>query len=622
MRSLMRCLVVLCALVVGFAPTGKLVAQEGASSLQGEVTRRFKDLHERMQKLQLLKAATQPDESAVLATGNKFIQERELQTSLEQIQKLIEDSRWDEALQRIDGVQTDLQNLLDVLLSRKLDVEKLLAEIKRLEAYKKEIEKLITEQREEKEESSKGAELEKQLQDIAEAKAAVEKLIDEQKATRKEAEQAGLSATPEKAAQLEKREADHKEKAEALAEKLEKIEKAADKKDESSSPKPAEDPKKAGEGSCSGSCKGASGAMGQAQQKLQKNRPEHSLQDMDEALRKLEETKKSLEAMAEDAQRRLKQLPFEQNQKKQEVTQIKTDHVAEAMEKDDADPKKNPEHKQTPGKKNVQQAVPKQKAAAGQLKEYKPGKAQQDQQDAQEELEKAKKELEDALAQLRQQLSDEVLRALEERFGQMLEKQRELSARTKAADRLARNALTASGAAPTEVVNRSRDIGRGEHELSGDASDALRLLQEEGTSAAFPAIVEMLRDDLTHCGEMLEQTMTGTATQDQQAEIEQTLKDLIDALRRQIEMNDATGQCGQCNGMPALVPLSAELRLVMIKQKRVNKQTEDFDKAVPDAQRRSTDSQDRATELSRQQGRVEDLMRRMATKMEKDGANK
>ena len=624
MTSVFRCLALLCVLLVGLAPAAPLTAQEGAATLQAEVNRRFKDLHERMQKLQIVKAATAPDESSILESGNRFIQERELSAAMADVQKLIEAGRWDEAVQRMDGVQTDLQNLLDVLLARKLDVEKLLAEIKRLEAYKKAVEELIAEQKAEKEASAEAEALEKHLAELEAAKKAIESLIEEQKATRAETEQLGLSAQPDKAAAMEKREGEHKEKAEALAEKLEKLEKAAEKN--GTSPKPSEAPKpdaKPGEGSAgSGSCKGASGAMGKAQENLQKNKPERSLEDMDEALRRLESAKKQLEEMTEEARRKLEQLPFDSQAKKQEVTQIKTDKLAEEMEKHDKNPAENPEQKNTPGKKNIQQAVPKQKAAAGQLKEYKPAKAKQDQQDAQEDLEKAKQELEDALAQLRQQLSDEVLRALEERFGQMLEVQKELSARTKAADRLSRNALTADGGVPQEVVKRARDIGRGEHGLSGEAGDALKLLQEEGTSAAFPAVVEMLRDDLTQAGDMLEASKTATVTQELQAEIEQTLKDLIDALRRQIEMNDATGQCAQCNGQPALVPLSAELKLVMIKQKRVNKSTQKFDTDVPEEQRTKDEARDRATELSRQQGRVEDLMRRMALKMEKDAANR
>ena len=37
------------------------------------------------------------------------------------------------------------------------------------------------------------------------------------------------------------------------------------------------------------------------------------------------------------------------------------------------------------------------------------------------------------------------------------------------------------------------------------------------------------------------------------------------------------GQCSSCNGVPQLVPLSAELKLVQALQKRVHKQTKQYD---------------------------------------------
>jgi hypothetical protein len=288
------------------------------------------------------------------------------------------------------------------------------------------------------------------------------------------------------------------------------------------------------------------------------------------------------------------------------------------MEQDDRQQSGQDGAGQTPGKQNVQQAVPEQKAAAGQLKEQKPGEAKERQEQAAQSLEEAQKALEEALAQLRQELQDEVLRALEERFATMLAKQRELSARTKAADQVRAEALTAQEGPPAQVVQRAGEIAVGERELAGEASDALKLLQEEGTTAAFPAVVEMVHDDLLAVANRLEQTETGRPTQALQADIEQTLSDLIDALRRQIEENQGGGACN-CNGQPVLVPTSAELKLVMIKQKRVNRRTQEFDNAVPDQLRDTEEARAEAQDLAEKQSVVEELLRKMADKMSKEG---
>lgn len=628
MNTIIRSAALACACMVAavdFAP-----AQDRATSLQAEAKRRFEDLHERMQRLQIEKAATDPDEGRVLEAGNRFIQERRIKDGMAEVEQLIAGSRFDEALARMDGVHEDLQRLIDLLLDRDLDLEKLLDEIARLEKYQERVADLLAEQLDEKEAAARTEALERHLQELDAAREATAKLLEEQKALRAQANAAGLEAPEPAAREMADREKQLKDRAENLADKLEQIEKDGEKLGTGKGePKPADpkegapkagDPKDAAKpGSCSGSCKGAAGAMGKAEQQLQKNKPERSLQDMDEAVRKLEETMQQLEQMSEEAKRKLLELPFEQQVRAQEQTRIDTDRLAEDMEGDDrAAEEKGEGPKQTPGKKNVQQAVPKQKAAAGQLKEYVPGKAEQEQQDAAEQLEQAQKALEDALAQLRQQLQDEVLRALEERFGAMLEKQKELSARTKAADRLAQNAVTAAGQAPAQVVQRAVEIANGEHGLAGEAGDALKLLQQEGTTAAYPALVELLREDLVRTAGRLEQTKTGDLTQQLQADIEQTLKDLIDALRRQIEMNASQGGSCMCNGQPVLVPTSAELKLVMLRQKHVNRKTTAYDERVPAEQRGAEDAIEAATEISRQQGVVEDLLRRMAVKMAKD----
>ncbi len=632
----------LCAALalVAFCVTGTeaLRAQNEATTLQQEAERKFSELHERMQKLQLLKAESEPDAAATLDAGNRFIQERELRQAMSEVRSLLGDERYDEALAQMDAVTKDLQRLLDLLLDRNLDLQDLLDEIKRLEEYKDRVEELLTEQQDHKDRSAEAEALEKHLQELEEAKDAVQQLIDDQDKLRDAANKAGLQAAENAAKEMSEAEGDLKQRTEDLEPKLRKLErdaeKLAEKKGEAKDGAPKDgkpsDPKsgepkdgeskdgKPGEGKCSGACQGASKSMGQAQEKLQKNQPERSLEDMDRAKAKLQESLNELEKLSEDAKRRLMQLPYDQQSKAQERTKVSTDKLAQDMESDDKKGDSEGKPQQTPGKRNVQQAVPKQKAAAGQLKEYKPGEAKQDQQDALDQLEKAKKELEDALAQLRQELQDEVLRALEERFAEMLERQKVLGERTKAADRLAEQSVTAEGTVPRAVADRALEIGAGERELAGEAHDALKLLEEDGSTAGFPEVVGILRDDLNSVADRLERAKVAAVTQAMQAEIEQTLKDLIDALRRTIEQKEGGGQPCQCNGQPVLVPRSAELKLVMIKQKRVNSRTKAYDEEVPEQLRVTDEARDAAGELARQQGKVEDLLRKIATQIQKD----
>ncbi|MGA1605472.1 MAG: hypothetical protein ACO4CT_00700 [Planctomycetota bacterium] len=610
---------VLVSLLAGLAAVPSVAAQDRATELEAEARRRFEDLHARMQKLHAVKLESDPAEAEVLSAGNRLIQERRLKVSLDGIAGLIRDARFDEALSSMAALQGDLQALLDLLLSRSTDVDSLLQEIERLEEYRDRVGDLLEEQRAEKEAAARSEALAQRLRDLEAARNAADALLTEQKSLRDEANAAGLSTEPKKAADMAAREGNLAQRAENLAERLDKLGKEG--------AEPSEDPASPGQKPEDGqpsdpqqgarSAKAAAGAMGQAQKQLGQNQPENALPDMDEAKRRLEQTVEEIDRMTEETKRQLMELPFEDQAEAQEATQAATDRLAQEMESDDRQKSESEDGaSQTPGKRNVQQAVPEQKAAAGQLKEQKPGQARQDQQDAQEQLEKAQDELEEALSQLRQQLQDEVLRALEERFQAMLEKQRDLSTRTKAADRLAANIVTADGVVPAQVVERARALALGEHELSGEAGDALKLLQEEGTSAGFPLVVEMLRDDLTRLGERLEQAKTGRATQAIQADVEAALTDLIDALRRQIEQNEAQGgSSNDSSGQPVLVPMSAELKLVMIKQKHVNRRTVEFDEQQAGG---VAGREDEASVLADQQGRVEDLLRQMAIKMAKD----
>ena len=58
---------------------------------------------------------------------------------------------------------------------------------------------------------------------------------------------------------------------------------------------------------------------------------------------------------------------------------------------------------------------------------------------------------------------------------------------------------------------------------------------EDGRSAVFPILVEEVREDLDRVAERLGEFRTGGTTQLIQSEIEATLTDLLDALRKTIE---------------------------------------------------------------------------------------
>ena len=557
-------------LLVAMLCAGLLSAQglsAGASAVsdkQEQARQRFAELHRKMQELQVVLSTTSPDEAKALKLGNRHVQESRIQEDMDGISALLDSQRWDEAIERIGEVRGELQDLLSLLLNKEFDLKKLLEEIERLEAYRDQVDKLIGEQALEKRDAAAAEALEQHLRDLEAAKAKVADVLEQQQKLRGEAAKTGLNAQPKAAGEMAEKQGDLKKQAEDLAEQLEKVQKdaeklaepkAADGKPQAGEAKPGEakpgeakpgegkpgeakdgepqagEAKPGSPGACAGSCGGAAKAMGQAQEKLQANKPESSLENQDKAIEKLEEALGDLEKLSEEARRRLLQIPFEQQIRAQEQTKVDTDKLAEDMQAGEQGEAGKP----TPGKKNVQQAVPKQKAAAGQLKEHKAGKAKQDQQDAQDELEKAKQELEDALAQLRQELQDQVLRALEERLAAMLAKQREISALTKVTERLKAEAVAAPDMVPASIQERCAVEAKGEQALASESHDALKLLEEDGTTAVFPELFSELERDLGMIGDRLAQFHTGATTQELQRQVEELMSMLLDALKKQIE---------------------------------------------------------------------------------------
>lgn len=533
-----------------------LRAQDPESSVhtKQELARtKFRDLTERMQKLMVVLQKEEPETASLLVSGTQFVQTKKLHERLGHASQLLEQERWDDALAVMSELRADLSTLYDLLQNRNHDLADLMKKMAELQEFSNRVDKLAKEQGAEKENSARLEALQKQLKGIEAQKQKAQELLQQQKELRDQTNQLGTQTAADASKPLAAKEAELQQDADKLAKDLAELERAA----AELKSKPAADPKQPGENqpgqpgepsqpkepsastppgkSGSKSAGKASQSMGKAEKQLGDNQPEPSLPDQDQAMAELKKTVDALEEMAEETRRELLKLPFDQLAKQQEATQQATDTLSQDMEKaekSDEQSKSEP----TPGRKRVQQAVPKQRAAAGHLKEYKDAK--QKQQDAKEDLDAAKKELDDALAQLRQQLQDEVLKALEERFTAMLAKQRELTIDTTSLDATRGNVLTASGALPAALAERIQGVASGEGDLEVEASDAMKLLEEEGTTAGFPMMVEELRDQLHEVARHCRANETDAAVQDRQHEVEDTLELLINALRKTIERKE------------------------------------------------------------------------------------
>jgi hypothetical protein len=160
-----------------------------------------------------------------------------------------------------------------------------------------------------------------------------------------------------------------------------------------------------------------------------------------------------------------------------------------------------------------------------------------------------------------------------------------------------------------------RRLVQEEQDLSGMAQQALQLIEEDGTTISFPVVVENMRDNLTQVAAFLEQQATGIETQTLQHEIERTLEELIEALQIAKKSGSGSGQGKPGNCKPALLPDTAELKLLRALQLRVNRRTRSFDETRPEGPLdvlRKTE----VSRVSKLQGDVSDMVLAIIERMQ------
>ncbi len=269
---------------------------------------------------------------------------------------------------------------------------------------------------------------------------------------------------------------------------------------------------------------------------------------------------------------------------------------------------------QTPGQDQVEQAQKHMDDAADDLDDEDPAEATVDQDAALAELQDAMAELEDALKQLREEEQEEILRDLESRFRDMLATQLKINKGTSELHAIGRDNFKRA-----EELSAA-ELADGERQLAKDAATSLHVLEEEGTTVVFPAILEQLAGDMTVVANRLGKLNVGVLTQTLEDELVTTLQDLVAAIAEKLEdMKNQQGQSpssAQQDQDQPLLPTSAELKLLKSMQVRVLKRTTVIDEErargnlekdeLQTATRSATRRQKEAAEIAREMRELEE----------------
>ncbi len=280
-------------------------------------------------------------------------------------------------------------------------------------------------------------------------------------------------------------------------------------------------------------------------------------------------------------------------------------------QQDQNDDAKKPD--KTPGRDEVEKAKQEMDRAIEELKKNSKNKASDKQDQALAELLKAKEKLEEILRQLREEERAMVLAALEARFRDMLLKQEAVN-----------NGTLGIHAVPVDKRsdrhrNRSVELARNEDEISLLAAKALTLLKEEGSSVAFPEAVEQIREDMLTVARRLERVDVGEITQNIEADIVESLREILEALQKELEklkdqkQQQQQQQQQQQKPPPPLVNKLAELKMLRSLQYRVNRRTKQMGRLVEGEQALDADVVSQLRQLSERQAKVQKATHDLAT---------
>lgn len=581
---------------------------------QQDVNDRLERLQTQMLKLARLLAEKDPAKTERLRAALQQQGESEVTRKLERILALLQTAEFSDADATQQQAVADLARMLEALNDTGSDLARKREERERLAELRQSVQRLMDAQVDALQKTRSAAQKAALLQQLNEQAAALEALAQEQAklrgekgvsaasaparsdgapepadATRDPAPAAGLSAEANAAQQKElaqragrsaqalreasgqSREAQSSRAASEAAESIEAAQKAMEDAaqqletspsgEQSSSAEASEQPQNAAEAAQ----QKAEAALGRAIRRLRDEA--RRLSDRRE-IREIERQQRSIEQQGGGAE--------------DQMRQGKSDGKPQA------------------GLERMGRARNQMQQSADRLGERDPQGSAQPQTEALQELQQTLNELSDALRQTREEEMEETLGALEARFRAILAKQEQL-----------REGLTplSQRVAPSRADELALlDLAKGQATLAQETGFVRQLLVDEGTTLILPELVGGVVADMNAAAARLEQQDVSAASGQLMESILAALREILGALeQRRAEMSEQQQQPpgNQQRGPAALLPNSAELKLVKASQVRINTETA---QSVTSA---DSGTAARLNALAQRQSRLVELTRQM-----------
>ncbi|MEM7455508.1 MAG: hypothetical protein AAF456_14240 [Planctomycetota bacterium] len=228
----------------------------------------------------------------------------------------------------------------------------------------------------------------------------------------------------------------------------------------------------------------------------------------------------------------------------------------------------------------IRQAEQRMREASEDLKRAQMEQSIEDMQAAETEMAAARQELEEILRQLREEEIERTLAMLESRFRQILEREIKVYEGTKT--------LAETSERGTAFEITAGRLAAEQNEIAIEAARALMLLDEDGSSVAFPETVDQMREDMIQVAGRLSAARAGQTTLEIEEDIIETLNYIITALvttQEDLErMNQAGNQqsSGSSAGEQPLVDQLAEIKMLRGLQERIYRRHVRYSRRLPD----------------------------------------
>jgi hypothetical protein len=269
----------------------------------------------------------------------------------------------------------------------------------------------------------------------------------------------------------------------------------------------------------------------------------------------------------------------------------------------------------TPGKKQVQDAIENQKRAEQNLEKDKKKEASGEQDEAIKKLEAARQELERLLRQLREEELERLLANLQRRLERMLQMQMAVLDGTLRLDKAVNQN---SDRKPNRGQEQeSLKLSDSEEQIVREANNTLQLLAEEGSAVAMAEVLGQVRDDMRTVARRLVRADVGHVTQEIEQSIIAMLKEMIEAVKKkQQQMQDNKNQPPPpSGGQPppqSLIDLIAELKMIRSLQIQVNNRTTIYGKQYPGEQANDPEIAKELGDLARRQAKLSEVTHNIA----------